>query len=63
MTATNQQKSADTTALVLSPSTKAVNTQLEALRKEGAHILQAGAIQRDIPLHQIVVIASQSAEG
>lgn len=55
MTATNQQKSADTTALVLSPSTKAVNTQLEALRKEGAHILQAGAIQRDIPLHQIVV--------
>ena len=43
--------------VALSPSTNAVNRQLEAFRVAGAHILQAGAIQRDIPLHEVVVSA------
>lgn len=54
MTASNQAKS-ESTALALSPITMAVNTQLETLRKSGAHILQTGVIQADVPLHQIVV--------
>ncbi|MDO8357213.1 MAG: hypothetical protein Q7U76_12555 [Nitrospirota bacterium] len=58
MTAPHHDKS-ETTSIALSPVTIAVNMELETWRKKGAHILQAGVIQRDIPLHDIVVTPYQ----